>query len=46
MNQVTDILYFATYPSKVNHARSVVNIHEEEDDSRLLMGLVVLKQQL
>lgn len=46
MNQVTVKLYFATYPSKVNHAGSVVDIHEEEDDSRLLMGLVILKQRL
>jgi hypothetical protein len=46
MNQVTVMSYFVTYPSKVNHAGSVVDIHEEEDDSRLLMESVILKQRL
>jgi hypothetical protein len=46
MNQVAAMLYFVTYPSKVNHAGSVVDIHEEEDNSRLLMRSVIRKQRL
>lgn len=46
MNQVTAIVYFTTYPSKVNHAGSVVDIHEKENDSRLLIGSVILEKRL
>lgn len=44
MDQVTAIVYFTTYPSKVNHAGSVVDIHEKENDSRLLIGSVILEK--
>lgn len=36
MDKEIIMLYFATYPSKVNHAGSVVDIHEEENNPRLL----------